>query len=493
MSEQHDIRSRYDSQFRSIAFRVLDQAGFTPYVPEEKDDMPRDGQEILKKDENIYCVETFYSRRVQYTSRAILNAAECLINHTKEKGWLPLIVVGGTLPVSLRGDLLGRSIRTVILDIENLLCMASKNRELYDELVAQLPYSPDGLKFKEPDYLPLPDWNAAYAGKNDWEISVSAFRPERDDTAAPPPKPMPDINGSGHITPDNWEEDPRGHLRAAGTGKGERIIGITDEEIDDFFEEWDGGDLVIEDPTDDGKPFVFATDASHITVDLGSSAVDLSKIRRAAKQEAGVDYRLLGNPGTGKSSSIAMHSFLFLQNEAKQLRKDITNWKSGKQTNASAYEKLCTRTLIRLFADDLTLWNEQAKSNANLYRFDLICKIKRENHKDFWEIVERYFDSKYVIFEFKNYTEKVTQKEVYTTLRYLYPTALRRVAIIISPNGIDDHADKAIRGALRDEGKLILSLTNEELLHMLQMKEDGEDPADYLSDKLDALLIDLEK
>ena len=70
---------------------------------------------------------------------------------------------------------------------------------------------------------------------------------------------------------------------------------------------------------------------------------------------------------------------------------------------------------------------------------------------------------------------------------------MRGVAIIISPNGMDENAEKAVRGVLRDEGKLILSLTDAELVEMLRMKKYGEDPADFLSDKLDALLIDLEK
>ena len=148
---------------------------------------------------------------------------------------------------------------------------------------------------------------------------------------------------------------------------------------------------------------------------------------------------------------------------------------------------------MRLFAEDLTLWREQARSDAGLFRFDLICKIRRESNKDFWEMAERYFNSKYVIFEFKNYSDKVTQKEIFTTVRYLYTKALRGIAIIVSPHGTDTNANKAIRGVLRDEGKLIISLTNDELVRMLQMKEDGEEPTDYLSDKLDELLIDLEK
>ena len=71
--------------------------------------------------------------------------------------------------------------------------------------------------------------------------------------------------------------------------------------------------------------------------------------------------------------------------------------------------------------------------------------------------------------------------------------ALRSIAIIVSPNGFSENAEKAARGALREEGKLILALTNAELVQMLQMQDNGDDPADYLSDKLDALLIDLEK
>ena len=426
MINEQTIQTQNESQFRDIAFRVLEEVGFEPYSREKTADRPQAEAGHMKKDGQSYLVETFHSRRAQYTSRMILASAQNLAQQAKTLGCLPLIVVGGVLPTDLHSQLLGISLQTVILDVENLLHMAFENRELYDELVAQLPYSTADLRLREPDYLPLPDWNAAYAGKDDWQISAVALRPDPERTVAP-----------GVVS------------------------GIND---DDFIvvPDWDSWN----DPAD-------------------SRDEPKNKPNRKKPKSIGHGVDL----GTSYASAIQ----LFHPSEADKLRKDIKKWQGGKQTNAAAYEKLCTRTLMRLFAEDLTLWNEQTNSNGNLYRFDLICKIKRDNHKDFWEMAERYFNSKYIIFEFKNYTGKVTQKEVYTTVRYLYPTALRRVAIIISPNGIDDHADRAIRGALRDEGKLIISLTNEDLVEMLRMKKDGEDPADYLSDKLDALLIDLEK
>lgn len=226
----------------------------------------------------------------------------------------------------------------------------------------------------------------------------------------------------------------------------------------------------------------------------GANASSFDSISFGGIIDDGSMYKTTGNYGTGKSDTLRRLAAQTKAMGSGSLQAELTQWQGGRGTALSIqYEKLCTRVLKRLFSDDLTLWQEQAKSNDELYRFDLICKIKRDNHKDFWEMTENHFHSKYIIFEFKNYSGKVTQMEVTTTARYLYTKALRSVAIIVSPNGFNEHADKAARGALREEGKLILALTNAELVQLLQMQDNGDDPADYLSDKLDALLIDLEK
>ena len=145
------------------------------------------------------------------------------------------------------------------------------------------------------------------------------------------------------------------------------------------------------------------------------------------------------------------------------------------------------------FSDDLALWREQQKSNKDLYRFDLLCRIKDGNQKTFWSILERYFNSKYVIFEFKNCSEKITQKEIYTTERYLYAKALRSVAIIVSANGYEENAYWAAKGSLRENGKLIMLFDTKDLIAMNKMKIEQEDPANYLLDRLDDLLLNLEK
>lgn len=157
------------------------------------------------------------------------------------------------------------------------------------------------------------------------------------------------------------------------------------------------------------------------------------------------------------------------------------------------YEELCFDVLKALFSEDLALWYKQQKSNNGLYRFDLLCRVKDGTSKSFWSIIESYFRSKYLVFEFKNYSDTVTQKEIYTTERYLYAKALRSVAVVISANGYDENAKWAAKGCLRENGKLIILLTNKDLVEMLEIKSKHEDPSEHLQSKLDDLLIDLEK
>ena len=161
---------------------------------------------------------------------------------------------------------------------------------------------------------------------------------------------------------------------------------------------------------------------------------------------------------------------------------------------ATNFEILCSDVLEKIFSDSLTLWERQPHSNSDLYRFDLLCRIKDdENNEGFWHIVERFFNSKYIVFEYKNYKDKITQKEIYSTERYLYSKALRNVAIIIARNGFDEHSEWAAKGCLRENGKLIILLNIADINRMIQMKNEHEDPANVLLEKLDTLLTKLEK
>lgn len=158
------------------------------------------------------------------------------------------------------------------------------------------------------------------------------------------------------------------------------------------------------------------------------------------------------------------------------------------------YEELCVSILKYILGEYLTLWEQQKTTEENLYRFDMCCKIKNGVTQDFFDTICKYFSTKYIVFEFKNYEEPITQREIYTTEKYLYEKALRKVVIIISRNGADKNAKKAARGSLRESGKLIICLSDKDLKAMLQIKNEGEKTTGgYLEDILDDMLMRLEK
>ena len=157
------------------------------------------------------------------------------------------------------------------------------------------------------------------------------------------------------------------------------------------------------------------------------------------------------------------------------------------------YEELCVEALKLVLSDYLDIWEQQQNSSDDLFRFDLICKIKKNIDDDFFTTLNKYFNTKYVVFEFKNYNEKITLREINTTEKYLYDKALRNVAIIVSREGVSENADKAIKGSLREQGKLIISLTDFDLLDMIDMYYNCDNATDFLASKLDKLLIELEK
>ena len=411
MNHTNILVPQTEQRFTETVTEILKGAGYTT------DAQPQAGQEFqMEKMRHQYCAIIRYSPARVFSETSAVSLYLRLKELEQEDGLIPLVVVSSEVSASLRKELRTANLRTEVLDIRDLLYLAAKNRELYDELAALLPYSVSSLMLRTPTSLSMPGQSTT--GGN----SSSS------------------------------------HTGSAGYGR-------------------------TEPPYSSGTTNNRGSDSSGFNFPPFSDTISRDD-----------PYHITGNPGTGKSDTLRRLAESAKAAGSEALQEELRQWQGGKGTALSIqYEKLCTRVLKRLFSDDLTLWQEQAKSNDELYRFDLICKIKRDNQKDFWEMAERHFHSKYIIFEFKNYSGTVTQMEVTTTARYLYTKALRSVAIIVSPNGFSVHADKAARGALREDGKLILSLTNADLIEMLLDQDKGNDPSEYLNKKLDTLLINLEK
>jgi hypothetical protein len=112
---------------------------------------------------------------------------------------------------------------------------------------------------------------------------------------------------------------------------------------------------------------------------------------------------------------------------------------------------------------------------------------------DFWRFVIDHLNSRYVLFEFKNYRYKIKQGQILTTEKYLLERGLRRTAIILTREGAETDAFKMTRGAMREHGKLMLIVNDNKVCEMLHMKDRGEDPTDSLFEVADNFLLRLSR
>lgn len=156
-----------------------------------------------------------------------------------------------------------------------------------------------------------------------------------------------------------------------------------------------------------------------------------------------------------------------------------------------AYEDLCERILRYLFPNDLSGWHRQKRTDDGLNRYDFICRLSPTT--EFWSFVDNQLGSRYVLFEFKNYTALIKQGQILTTEKYLLPLALRRLGIILSRKGADKSARLTVAGAMRESGKMLLILDDDNVCELLHAKDRGDDPSDYLFRLSDDFLMALNR
>ena len=182
-----------------------------------------------------------------------------------------------------------------------------------------------------------------------------------------------------------------------------------------------------------------------------------------------------------------------VKSKGSSLCKELNNIKPDKK-EATDYENKCVEILKYLFDNntDLALWQTQLSTDDGLNRNDLLCRIiSYENN--FWAELSNDFHSRYIVFEFKNYTDPIKQGQIFTTEKYLFLTALRSISIIIARVGADENAMKAAKGALKEAGKLIVVINNQDVCEMLKYKDNGDDPSIVLRQKIDDMLITINR
>lgn len=146
------------------------------------------------------------------------------------------------------------------------------------------------------------------------------------------------------------------------------------------------------------------------------------------------------------------------------------------------YEAICLEAVSYLFSPSLYGFETQSRTTDGAHRYDFICRIKPGD--SFWDGLRTDFHTRSILFECKNYSCPITADQIYSTERYLLSGALRMVCFLISRKGPDDGCKNAAQGVFREARKLILLLSNDDLIKMLELKLTGSEPTMYLDEKI---------
>ncbi|MEI6265451.1 MAG: hypothetical protein WCP74_10105 [Sphingobacteriia bacterium] len=160
----------------------------------------------------------------------------------------------------------------------------------------------------------------------------------------------------------------------------------------------------------------------------------------------------------------------------------LSNCPTGEK-NWSEYESLGIDIFRFLFEDSFRSYiaEEQVANNLKNHRRDLIVSNYFKDATSFWAEMKQMYQSKAIIVDFKNYSEKLNSTTFFSVSKYTTKN-VGNFALVFSRNGLDKTAINEQR-SLYANGKLLIEFNDVELREMILEKIIGNDPLDRLKSK----------
>lgn len=147
------------------------------------------------------------------------------------------------------------------------------------------------------------------------------------------------------------------------------------------------------------------------------------------------------------------------------------------------YEDVCIEILTYIFTPPLSPPTIQSRSEDGLDRRDAIYAIRPGNQ--IWDALRTECRTRFVVAEFKNFEDGPGQQEVESLQQYLFPKAMRSFGILCSRKKPTDSALLARRRAWVENEKLIVILSDEGMVDLVNAKDSGNDPAELIDAQLE--------
>jgi hypothetical protein len=157
------------------------------------------------------------------------------------------------------------------------------------------------------------------------------------------------------------------------------------------------------------------------------------------------------------------------------------------QAHFRDYEDIGVEVLKYLFTDTEKLGEPhvQSRTEDGVDRRDVVTRNNFTSR--FFQRVRDRFGAEFIIWDFKNYSNPVGGDVIKGVSTYAN-RALGRLIVVISREGGSDAARAAQLRYLRQDDRMILVVSDEQLQEMLQRRTSGGSPEDILEDLYDELM-----
>lgn len=161
----------------------------------------------------------------------------------------------------------------------------------------------------------------------------------------------------------------------------------------------------------------------------------------------------------------------------------LSEIKAGKE-QWSKYQSLIIDILEFLLCPPLEAPKVELADKDRRNRRDII--FENSAMKGFWSLIRENYSGHYIVVDAKNYKKALTKRPILDISHYLKQYGCGMFSIIVSRKGYSQSAEHAAKEQWIGSKKMIVSLSDKDILRMLDIKRDGLPPEEiikqYISD-----------
>jgi hypothetical protein len=149
-----------------------------------------------------------------------------------------------------------------------------------------------------------------------------------------------------------------------------------------------------------------------------------------------------------------------------------------------AYEKYCEDLLSFLFVPPLNPPIPQSRDERHVNRRDYVLPNYATDYR-FWHFMRTHYEAHLVVAEVKNLSRGPGKNEILQVANYLNARGTGLFALILARTDLDEAARWTCREQWVHYSKLIVGLSDEDVVQMVRIKTGGGDPAELVRQKIE--------